>query len=179
MFYLQDVEGAREEADGLVNKCLLQGVGGGQYRVHDLVLEFLKDSIRGNDIKKASALQAQYLSRLDVVKEYVKPEHLLDVVTEYMKPKHDPGRQDMSVLSALWRSVEKLAGDPGLEDSAYRTSLGELNSLDATEDVATLYFSVGILFKFQVWRASLTLGVRSCIDFRFSSTLSVNHGEVW
>lgn len=151
------MEGTREEADGLASKCLLQDVGGGQYRVHDLVLEFLKDNIRGNDVKKATVLQAQYLSRLDVVKEYVEPRSVLDADTmkPFAKPEHDPGRRDTSVLHALWLSVEKLAGDPGLENSAYRTSLRELGSLDAAEDVATSYFAVGILFKYQVWRAFL------------------------
>ncbi|CAN0477263.1 unnamed protein product, partial [Ectocarpus sp. 12 AP-2014] len=41
-----DDTGTREEAEHLVTKCLLQDVGGGGYRVHDLVLDFVKVTIK-------------------------------------------------------------------------------------------------------------------------------------
>ncbi|CAM9386450.1 unnamed protein product [Ectocarpus sp. 12 AP-2014] len=73
----QDMEGTRDEADGLVSKSLLQGVGGDEYRVHDLVLDFLNIKITADEeiMGNATALQAQYLGRLDVVKSYENPEH--------------------------------------------------------------------------------------------------------
>lgn len=135
MFNLQDPEGTREEADGLVGKCLLQGVGDG-YRVHDLVLDFLKIKIKADAemMGKATARQAQYLSRLDVVKSYAKSEH----------------EQGLFVLGTLWRSVEKLSEDRGLEVVSYGASLAELESCEATADVAESYESVGLLFNIQV-----------------------------
>lgn len=56
----------------LVSKCLLQGAGRDQYRMHDLVVEFAKMKIMTDRemARRTSALQAQYLRRLDVVKGY-------------------------------------------------------------------------------------------------------------
>eukprot|EP00903_Cladosiphon_okamuranus_P006980 g6793.t1 len=68
----KDMEGTREEAEGLVRKSLLQDMGGGRYRVHDLVLEFVKIKIKADAdmVGEATASQAQYLARLDVVESY-------------------------------------------------------------------------------------------------------------
>ncbi|CAB1119264.1 unnamed protein product [Ectocarpus sp. CCAP 1310/34] len=138
LWEIEDAEGTREEAEGLVSKCLLQAVGGSGYRVHDLVLEFVKTSIRAEEemVEKATALQAQYLGRVDVLKSYGDPEH-------------GAGNQGLFFLDALWRSVEKLSGDPELEVASYRASLGELESCEATEDVASSYRWVGFLFNIQ------------------------------
>lgn len=117
-------------------------MGGGRgYRVHDLVLEFLKIKIKADAemAGKATALQAQCLARLDVVKSYEDPE---DVT----------GNQGLFVLDALWRSVEKLSGGHGLEVASYRASLAELESCEATADVARSYSSVGLLLFLQVRR---------------------------
>ncbi|CAN0076742.1 unnamed protein product, partial [Ascophyllum nodosum] len=107
----------REEAKGLVSKCLLQDMGRGGYRVHDLILEFVKIKIKADSeiLGKTTALQAQYLGRLNVLKSYGDSEH-------------GAGSQGLLFLDALWRSVEKLSGDPGLEVASYRASLGELES---------------------------------------------------
>eukprot|EP00752_Nemacystus_decipiens_P011092 g9854.t3 len=43
---IEDTEGTQEAADGLVHVCLLQKVEDVGYRVHDLVLEFLRDIIK-------------------------------------------------------------------------------------------------------------------------------------
>ena len=139
MFNLQDAGGTREEAEGLVSKCLLQDMGRDGYRVHDLILEFVKIKMKADAemLKKATALQAQYLRRLDVLKSYGDPEH-------------GAGRQGLFFLDALWRSVEKLSGNFGLEVASYRASLGELESYEATAEVASFYALVGILFKLQV-----------------------------
>ena len=139
MFNLQDAGSTREEAEGLVSKCLLQDMGRSGYRVHDLILEFVKIKIKADAemLKKATALQAQYLGRLDVLKSYGDPEH-------------GAGSQGFYVLDALWRSVEQLSGDPRLEIVSYRTSLGELESYEATVEVASSYSWVGFLFNLQV-----------------------------
>ncbi|CAN0119504.1 unnamed protein product, partial [Ectocarpus sp. 4 AP-2014] len=138
LWEIEDAEGTRDDAEGLVSKCLLHAVGSGGYRVHDLVLEFAKTSIRAekDTVEKATALQAQYLRRLEVLESYGDPEH-------------SAGDQGLFFLDALWRSVEKLSGDPELEVASYRASLGELESCEATTAVATSYCSVGFLFEIQ------------------------------
>ena len=135
---LQDEESTREEAEGLANKCLLQDTGGA-YRVHDLVLDFVKMKIsaHGEMLAKATALQAQFLGRLDVVRSY----HVRDGGT---------GDQGLLLLIALWRWVEKLSGDPGLEMSSYRATLGEVELCEATASVASFFHSLGCLYILQV-----------------------------
>ena len=145
MFNLKDVKGTKEEAEGLVLKSLLQDVGGGGYRVHDLVLKYLRTKIDGERVNRAKTLQAKYLGRLDVL-------------TSYGDPKHGLGGQGLFFLDALWRSVEKLSGDPALEVASYRASLGELESCEATEHVATWYIWVGNLYVLQV-RVSRTISI--------------------
>lgn len=122
-----------------MSKCLLQDVGGGGYRVHDLVLDFVKIKIKADVemVKKVTALQARFLGRLDVLKSY-------------RDPKHGLANQGLFFLDALWRSVEKLSGDPALEVASYRASLGQLESCEATTDVASSYCSVGFFFNIQV-----------------------------
>ncbi|CAM9587498.1 unnamed protein product, partial [Ectocarpus fasciculatus] len=138
LWEIEDVKGTEEEAEAFVHKCLLQDTGRGGYRVHDLVLEFVKFKIKADvdTMQRATALQAQYLGRLDVLKSYRDPEH-------------GAGNQGLFFLDALWRSVEKLAGNPELEVASYRASLGELELCEATDAVAISYSSVGLLFKIQ------------------------------
>ena len=133
------MEGTREEAEALSNKCLLQDMGGGRYRVHDLLLEFVKVKIKAEDklAKRATERQAQHLSRLDVVDGYENAEH-------------GAGDQGLYVLAALWRSVETLSGDLGLEVASYRASLGELESFVANVDAARSLWRIGRLFFLQV-----------------------------
>eukprot|EP00752_Nemacystus_decipiens_P013900 g12339.t1 len=134
----EDTGGTREEAEGLVSKCLLQDVGGGGYRVHDLVLDFVKVKIKADVemVKKATTLQAHFLARLDVLQGYENPEH-------------GAGNQGLFMLGTLWRSVEQLCGDPQLEVASYSTSLAALESCEATAEVARSYASVGFLFYMQ------------------------------
>ncbi|CAN0313798.1 unnamed protein product, partial [Hapterophycus canaliculatus] len=138
LWEIEDTGGTQEEAEGLVGKCLLQDVGGGGYRVHDLVLDFVKIKIKADVemVKKATTLQAHFLGRLDVLKGYNSPEH-------------GAGNQGLFVLDALWRSVEQLSGDPELEVASYTTSLREFESCEATTDVANSSASVGFLFNIQ------------------------------
>lgn len=139
VFDWQDPEDTRVAAEGLVSKYLLQGMGDGGYRVPGLVLEFVKSKITAHaeTVRKATALQALYLRRLDVVKSYADPEH-------------GSGSQGLFSLGALWRSVEELSGDSELEVASYCASLGELESCKATAEVAGSFASVGFLFKLQV-----------------------------
>eukprot|EP00752_Nemacystus_decipiens_P007317 g6548.t1 len=134
----EDLGGTRDEAERLVSKSLLQDVGSGGYRVHDLVLDFVKIKIKADQgmVAKVTALQAHFLRRLDVLKSYEDPEN-------------GGGDQGLFVLDALWRSVEELAGDSRLEVSSYSTSLGELDSCEETTDVARCYSSVGYFFSIQ------------------------------
>ncbi|CAM9944643.1 unnamed protein product, partial [Ectocarpus fasciculatus] len=134
----EDMEGTREQAENLVSKCLLQDGDGGGYRVHDLVLDFVKMKIRAEEemVEKVTALQAQFLGRLDVLKGYENSEH-------------GAGNQGLFVLGALWRSVENLSGDSQLEVASYSASLGALESSEATVEVAGCFSSVGFLFNLQ------------------------------
>lgn len=130
-------------------------MGGGGYRVHDLVLDFVKIKIKADVemVEKATTLQAHFLGRLDVLKGYE-------------NPKHGAGHQGLFVLDALWRSVEQLSGDPELEVASYSTSLGELESCEATAEVASCYSSVSFLFDIQVgtllWDSALFVPCSLC-----------------
>lgn len=128
------------------SKSLLQAVGGGGYRVHDLVLDFMKVRIKADTVMlgKATELQAHYLARLHVVKSYDEPEH-------------GAGNQGLFVLGALWRSVEELSGDQDLEVASYRASVGELESCEATVDVASCFSSLALLYYIQVWQCLSSL----------------------
>eukprot|EP00903_Cladosiphon_okamuranus_P011715 g11018.t1 len=127
-----------EEADGLMSKSLLQDIGGGAYRVHDLVLEFVKIRIKidAEMMGETTAQQAQYLARLDVVEIFEETEH-------------GAGHQAILVLDALWRSVEELSGDHGLEAALYDASVREYESREATADAAKCYSLVASLFFLQ------------------------------
>lgn len=83
----------------------------------------------------ATSRQAQYLGRPDVVHTY-----------------SDNGEVDGGVYSlmALWRSLEELSGDPGLEVKTYTNSLVDLEGSEATFDAATTYGAVARLFDLQV-----------------------------
>lgn len=124
-------------------------MGSGRYRVHDLLLEFVttKLQLEEETAKRATELQAQYLGRLDVVEKYDNPEH-------------GAGVQGFYSLAALWRSVEELSGDLGLEVASYRASLGELEACETNADVACLFSRVGRLFELQVrcaWNRSFMI----------------------
>ena len=153
-WHSQDVEGTREEAEGLVSMCLLQDMGAGGYRVHDLLLEFVKVRIKAEDgmVIRAAGRQAEYLGRLDVVAGYEKPEH-------------GAGKQGLYVLAALWRSVEELSGFRDLETAFYRATLRNLESCKESVGMARSYSSVGHLFHLQVrlaWNCPFHLTLVSC-----------------
>ncbi|CAN0202560.1 unnamed protein product, partial [Pylaiella littoralis] len=138
LWQTEDTEGARDEAECLVSKCLLQDMGGGGHRVHDLVLEFVASKIKAEVevVEEAITLQAQYLARADVVEGYRNSEH-------------GASDQGLFFLDALWRSVEKLSGDSELEVHSYRTSLRESELFKATIHTAKFYSSVVHLLEIQ------------------------------
>lgn len=92
-------------------------------------------------VGETTALQAQYLARLDVV-------------TSYKDPGHGAGNQGLFGVGALRRSVEELSGNLELEVASYRASLEGLESCEATANVARSYSSVGFLFYLQVRHVS-------------------------
>lgn len=132
------MKGAEEGAGVFVSKHLLQNTACG-YRVHDLVLDYMQTKIKTDwdRTKRATELQAEYLGRLDVVNDYV-------------NPKHGAGNRGLFQLDSLWRSVETLSGNSTLEVASYKTSLEKLEPCEATEELARIYSSVGMLFDIQV-----------------------------
>lgn len=65
------------------------------------------------------------------------------MVQRYDNLEHGAGNQGLLVLGALWRSVEKLSGDLGLEERSYQASLKELESRKSTANTENSYSSVG------------------------------------
>lgn len=132
----QDLADAKFIARDLVDRCLMQVRGDG-YTVHDLVLDFAKFKIAVFESIRESAIsrQAQYLGRLDVTRDYA-----------------EEGKVDAGYywLIALWRSLEELHGDIGLEEKTYENSLRPLEGSEATSDLALAYFAVARLFEIQV-----------------------------
>ncbi|CAM9281636.1 unnamed protein product [Scytosiphon promiscuus] len=143
LWEIQDEEGTREEAEGLVGKCLLQDLGAARYRAHDLVLEFLKMKVKAdaNLAKKIAALQAQYLRRLDVLRRYLTWEH-------------GAGNQSWFSLAALWRSAEELSGNPQLQVESYRASLKEAEARAATAAVEGSISSIRVSMRREAGQAS-------------------------
>ena len=130
----QDVQETRDEARGLMGRSLLQAVGRGGYRVHDLLLDFARDRIRPALIELAAKRQAQYLGRLHVVRGYAgKGEH----------------KEGFYALMSLWRSVEDLSHNPRLQFEEYHTSLQVLGE-DESTDVGDIFWALGRLFQLQV-----------------------------
>eukprot|EP00752_Nemacystus_decipiens_P014888 g13255.t2 len=142
LWEIEDVKGTREDAEDLSNRCLLEDIGAGRYRVHDLLLEFLKLKLKAEDelVRRATEQQAEHLRRLDVVDGYDSTDH-------------GAGDQGLFFLAALWRSVEKLSGNLELEVNSYRASLAELESTVANENVARSFLRIGQLFSLQGKRA--------------------------
>lgn len=134
---LQDDESAKENADYLAQNALLHEVEG-SFFVHDLLLDFIKLECRSEErhglVEDAVGRQAQYLSRLSVVREFFNNEGL---------------STDVYALGRLWWSLEELAGNEQLQVERYRASLGELGRAEST-DVADAYALIGTLFYRQV-----------------------------
>lgn len=109
-------------------------MGSDGYRVHDLVLEFVKDRIKPAALEKAASRQAQYLGRLDVVRRH-----------SYA----GDSKNDFFSLMALWQPVEELSTNPRLQVEAYSTNL-ELVRGEESKEVAYIFGAVGSLLGLQV-----------------------------
>ena len=131
----QDFEETRDEARGLVNRSLLQVVAEG-YRLHDLLLDFVRDRIGSKALQKATSLQTQFLGRFDVV---------VACMTEGI-----PSRWSEYSLIALWRAVEQASGDGELCIRTYNQCLLELEERGSWEHVRMYVWSVGNLLRAKV-----------------------------
>eukprot|EP00752_Nemacystus_decipiens_P011921 g10571.t1 len=129
LWNLEDKEDCRDAARGLIDRSLLQAVGSSGYRVHDLLLDFAKESIKPAPLEKAASLQALYLGRLDVVKGYADEGNFLE---------------SLYSLMALWRPVERVSNNPRVQVEVYRANFEALGE-DKSDDVAMCYLFVGLL----------------------------------
>ena len=132
---LQDDNGARREAEFLVNNALLLKVGD-SFRVHDLLLDFIKLECRSRQglVNDAVRRQAHFLGRLPVLRDF---------------DGNDGLNANYYALIRLWRSLEELSGNKQLEVETYEASLGELGQAEST-DLADAYALIGGLYNLQV-----------------------------
>lgn len=113
MFSLaQDVDDTADEAEVLVSRSLLQAVDGG-YCVHDMVLDYASVTVDRDDLEAAVSRQARYLSAVETLRGFAK------------EAKHTNGLRG---LIMLWRAVEKLAGDPGIQGRSYGEMLRDMET---------------------------------------------------
>ena len=132
---MQDNRGAKKEADLFVSSSLLQEVDG-SFRLHDLLLDFVRTRCHGEDVFVEEAVERQslYLGRLAVLRGY-----------------SDKGEsvEGLYSLIGLWRKLTELSGDKGREVDVYNKSLRELGD-DESADTADTYRAVARLFYLQV-----------------------------
>ena len=123
--------------------------------MHDLLSDFIKLECRSEDrhrlVEDAVGRQAQYLSRLSVVREFKKNKGL---------------STDEYALSRLWQSLEELSDNEQLEVETYRASLEELGRAES-EDVADAYALIGGLYDRQVGFCCVCHG-HSGLESRFA-----------
>ena len=133
--FLQDNRGAKRAADLFVSISLLQEVDG-SFRLHDLLLDFVRIKSHGEDalVTEAVERQSMYLGRLDVLRAY-----------------HDQGETlgGLYSLISLWRKLTELSGNQRREVDVYNRSLRELGD-DESADTADMYQDVAWLFRLQV-----------------------------
>eukprot|EP00752_Nemacystus_decipiens_P017370 g15565.t2 len=130
----KDHRGARKEAEFFVGSSLLEEVDG-SFRLHDLLLDFIKMKCRGEDtlVEDAVQRQSRHLGELAVVRGYSDKGELLG---------------GFYSLIALWRKLIELSHNEQLEVDAYNASLGELGE-DQSGDTAYDFWAVGKLFDLQ------------------------------
>ena len=146
MCSLQNDLGAREIAEFLSGRSLLQEVQGGHYQLHDLLLDFvrMKCGFRYREILVSGAVERQrsYLGRLGVLQRY-----------GYLGNHLHTG---VYALASLWRSLGELCGTDRLVET-YTASLGVLGRTE-TEDVAHAYHVVARFFELTVSSVLLVCG---------------------
>lgn len=125
----------RDEARGLVSRSLLQGFAEG-YRLHDLLLDFVRDRISSTSLRKAITLQTRFLGRLSVVVACMAPGYT----------------SEWSLYSfiALWAALEQLSEDGELCIRTYNDRLLELEAKEASEEGRLSVQCVGNLFEAKV-----------------------------
>lgn len=116
-----------------MRNSLLQEEVDGSFRLHDLLLDFIRIKCQGEDalIQEAVERQKQYLGRLAVLRGYSDNGEFLE---------------GLYSLIGLWRSLVELSGKEQLEVDAYKASLGELGQAEST-DAADIHSAVGRLFQ--------------------------------
>lgn len=123
-------------AKDLMNRSLIQ-LRGGEYFVHDVLLDFAKAKLKTEKetLKATISSQARYLGDLNVLQTY-----------------SDKGEVDRGfhALIALWRTLEDLSEDGLLEVNTYKTSLGSLRHGESASDVAGTTAALATLFRLQV-----------------------------
>ena len=124
-FLLQDVSDVKTGAVFLEDRCLLQVVKE-KYRLHDLVLEYLRTAIKmDEDLEiKASSRQARFLSRIEVLRRYSAGDQWSSSGGLYS-------------LVALWTAAKKLDRSLMVE-VFYRTSLKGVTEINDVQDVGRL-----------------------------------------
>ena len=126
-FLLQDVSDVKTGATVLVDRCLLQVVNE-EYRLHDLVLEYLQMAVKMYEglAKKACSRQARFLSRIEVLRRYSAGQIWLSSVGRYS-------------LVALWSAINKL-DESFIVAEFYRASLAGVTEIDDVENAGHLHF---------------------------------------
>lgn len=108
----------------------------GSFRLHDLLLDFIRIKCQGEHLLVAEAVerQSQYLGRLAVLRGY-----------------YDKGEslEGFYSLIVLWRKLTKLSGNEQREVDVYHASLGELGE-DKSTGTADAFAAVGSLFDLEV-----------------------------
>ena len=141
-FLLQDVSDVKAGATVLVDRCLLQ-VANDEYRLHDLVLEYLHTVIKmdeGLEIK-ASSRQARFLSRIEVLRRYS--------AGGDRRSSSGPG---LYSLVALWTAVKKLDQSLIVEEF-YRISLRGVTKIEDVQNAGNLlmrlvsFFTTSLMFR--------------------------------
>eukprot|EP00903_Cladosiphon_okamuranus_P009156 g8749.t1 len=127
----KDNVGARNEADFFASNSLLQEVDG-SFRLHDLLLDFLRTKCEKEIIDQAVERQSLYLGTLAVLRDYkAKGESL----------------EGFFSLIVLWQKQAQLCGKQ-LEVEVYHASLGELGD-DESTGAADAFSAVGRLLELE------------------------------
>ena len=142
---LQDDKGGRRGAEFLAHNALLHEVEG-SFRVHDLLLDFIKLECRNRQdlVEDAVRRQTQFLGRLAVVRSFGQNEGM---------------STNLYALISLWRSLEDLSSNKQLDVQTYEASLGELGEAEST-DVAYMYALIAWLFLLKV--STFSPGASTC-----------------
>ena len=133
--FLQDDRGTKKEADLFVSSSLLQEVEG-SFRLHDLLLDYVKMKCNGEDVLIAEAVERQslYLGRLAVLRGFSDKGEILE---------------GYYALMGLWQKLSDLSGNKKLAVEAYSRSLRGLGDDESTETADT-YHAAARFFEVQV-----------------------------